>query len=76
PRSLRPWTKGDGEVTSIVDNGPVGTKLDVVFIGDGYTATQQDAFHAAVRTKWAKMSAVEPYASYRGLFNVWAVDAV
>ncbi|MEV4434647.1 M64 family metallopeptidase [Streptomyces sp. NPDC049585] len=68
--------KGDGAVTSIVDNGPIGSKLDVVFIGDGYTAGQQQAFHDAVRTKWAKMSAVEPYASYKNLFNVWAVDAV
>ncbi|MEU6328633.1 M64 family metallopeptidase [Streptomyces sp. NPDC047049] len=67
---------GDGDVTSIVQNGPVGAKLDVVFIGDGYTAAQQEDFHADVRTKWAKISAVEPYASYAGLFNVWAVDAV
>ncbi|MGI5255703.1 M64 family metallopeptidase [Streptomyces angustmyceticus] len=67
---------GDGDVTSIVRNGPVGAKLDVVFVGDGYTAAQQEDFHADVRAKWAKMSAVEPYASYAGLFNVWAVDAV
>ncbi|MEU9126358.1 M64 family metallopeptidase [Streptomyces sp. NPDC048506] len=69
-------TAGDGDVTPIVQNGPVGDKLDVVFIGDGYTASQQEDFHADVRTKWAKISAVEPYASYKGLFNVWAVDAV
>ncbi|MFJ9469184.1 M64 family metallopeptidase [Streptomyces caniferus] len=67
---------GDGDVTSIVQNGPVGAKLDVVFVGDGYTAAQQEDFHADVRAKWAKISAVEPYASYTGLFNVWAVDAV
>ncbi|MFG2223543.1 M64 family metallopeptidase [Streptomyces sp. NPDC048644] len=66
----------DGDVTPIVQNGDVGTKLDVVFVGDGYTAAQQEDFHAAVRAKWAKMTAVEPYASYTGLFNVWAVDAV
>ncbi|MGK5733776.1 M64 family metallopeptidase [Streptomyces sp. URMC 124] len=76
PRPLAPTAKGDGAVTPVVTNGPVGSKLDVVFIGDGYTADQQDAFHAAVRTKWAKMSAVEPYASYAKAFNVWAVDAV
>ncbi|MEU7164845.1 M64 family metallopeptidase [Streptomyces morookaense] len=75
-KPLKPSFKGDGDVTSIVHNGPVNSKLDVVFIGDGYTAGQQEAFHAAVRAKWAKMSAVEPYASYRNLFNVWAVDAV
>ncbi|ARF58490.1 M64 family metallopeptidase [Streptomyces gilvosporeus] len=67
---------GDGDVTPIVQNGPVGDKLDVVFVGDGYTAAQQEDFHADVRAKWAKISAVEPYASYTKLFNVWAVDAV
>ncbi|MFI9048229.1 M64 family metallopeptidase [Streptomyces sp. NPDC053427] len=67
---------GDGDVTSIVQNGPIGSKLDVVFVGDGYTAAQQEDFHADVRAKWAKITAVEPYASYTGLFNVWAVDAV
>ncbi|WP_432001142.1 M64 family metallopeptidase [Streptomyces sioyaensis] len=67
---------GDGDVTPIVSSGPVGSKLDVVFIGDGYTASQQEDFHADVRAKWAKMTAVEPYASYTGQFNVWAVDAV
>ncbi|MGK5549851.1 M64 family metallopeptidase, partial [Streptomyces sp. URMC 127] len=76
PRPLLPSAKGDGDVTPVVTNGPVGSKLDVVFIGDGYTAGQQGDFHAAVRAKWANMSAVEPYASYKNLFNVWAVDAV
>ncbi|MEU5899663.1 M64 family metallopeptidase [Streptomyces venezuelae] len=68
--------KGDGDVVPIVQAGPTATKLDVVFIGDGYTASQQEDFHADVRAKWAKVSAVEPYASYKSLFNVWAVDAV
>ncbi|MEV0278126.1 M64 family metallopeptidase [Streptomyces sp. NPDC050610] len=75
-RAERSTIAADGDVTSIVRNGPVGSKLDVVFIGDGYTAAQQGDFHADVRAKWAKISAVEPYASYKTLFNVWAVDAV
>ncbi|MGW2231875.1 M64 family metallopeptidase [Streptomyces formicae] len=68
--------KGDGDVVPIVQAGPSASKLDVVFIGDGYTAAQQEDFHADVRAKWAKISAVQPYAAYKGLFNVWAVDAV
>ncbi|MEU5579022.1 M64 family metallopeptidase [Streptomyces huasconensis] len=72
----RATIKADGDVVPIVQTGPTGTKLDVVFIGDGYTASQQEDFHADVRAKWAKVSAVEPYASYKRLFNVWAVDAV
>ncbi|UQA97418.1 M64 family metallopeptidase [Streptomyces halobius] len=80
PEPLSPSEKAaiasDGDVTPIVQNGPVETKLDVVFIGDGYTAAQQEDFHDDVRAKWAKISAVDPYASYTTLFNVWAVDAV
>ncbi|MEV0371871.1 M64 family metallopeptidase [Streptomyces sp. NPDC050636] len=74
--SERASIASDGDVTPVVQNGPVGTKLDVVFVGDGYTAAQQEDFHDDVRTKWAKITAVEPYASYTDLFNVWAVDAV
>ncbi|MFH8368585.1 M64 family metallopeptidase [Streptomyces sp. NPDC018031] len=66
----------DGDVTPIVEKGPTADKVDVVFIGDGYTLDQQEDFHADVRAKWTEMSAVQPYAAYRDLFNVWSVDAV
>ncbi|GAA1888936.1 M64 family metallopeptidase [Streptomyces durmitorensis] len=71
----RSTIKGDGDVLPIVEAGASDTKVDVVFIGDGYTAAQQEDFHADVRTKWKEMAAVEPYAEYEDLFNVWAVDA-
>lgn len=66
----------DGTVTSVVRNGPTDKKVDVVVIGDGYTLAQQKDFHADAKAKWAQVSAVEPYASNRSLFNVWTVDAV
>ncbi|WP_317633990.1 M64 family metallopeptidase [Kitasatospora sp. DSM 101779] len=67
---------GDGAVGRLAVTGPTADRLDVVIVGDGYTADQQDAFHAAAAAKWAAISAIEPYRSYRGLFNVWTVDAV
>ncbi|MER0243941.1 M64 family metallopeptidase [Streptomyces sp. HSW2009] len=66
----------DGDVTPIVESGSTADKLDVVVIGDGYTAAQQEDFHTAARAKWQQISSVAPYDAYRGLFNVWAVDAV
>lgn len=66
---------GDGDVTAIVRNGDPATKLNVVMIGDGYTAQQQETFRADAAEKWREISAVEPYATYRKLFNVWAVSA-
>ncbi|MFE7593354.1 M64 family metallopeptidase [Kitasatospora sp. NPDC057512] len=68
--------RGDGDVTALVRNGEPAAKLDVVVIGDGYTAQEQDKFRADAAQKWQEMTAVEPYASYRALFNVWAVSAI
>ncbi|MGW4896543.1 M64 family metallopeptidase [Kitasatospora sp. NPDC004240] len=67
---------GDGEVSALVRSGESGDKLDVVVIGDGYTAAEQDRFLTDAATKWQEITAVEPYATYRALFNVWAVKAV
>ncbi|MEU1014358.1 M64 family metallopeptidase [Streptomyces sp. NPDC005900] len=65
----------DGKVVSLVRNGPIGTKADVVFLGDGYTKSQQEDFLSDVRRKWKEVSAVEPYRTYKKQFNVWAVQA-
>ncbi|MFJ8042116.1 M64 family metallopeptidase [Kitasatospora sp. NPDC096147] len=76
PQRLAAPLRGDGEVSTIVQNGSTATKLDVVVIGDGYTAAEQAKFHADAAAKWQEISAVQPYADYRGLFNVWTVDTV
>lgn len=66
----------DGAVGRLSVTGPSDDRLDVVIVGDGYTADEQDAFHSAAAAKWADITAIEPYASYQGLMNVWTVDAV
>ncbi|MER7773332.1 M64 family metallopeptidase [Kitasatospora sp. NPDC096140] len=68
--------QGDGDVTPLVRSGDPATKLDVVVIGDGYAAQEQQKFLTDAAEKWREVTAVEPYATYRGLFNVWAVSAV
>ncbi|MEU9047660.1 MULTISPECIES: M64 family metallopeptidase [unclassified Kitasatospora] len=68
--------RGDGDVTPLVSSGDPATKLDVVVIGDGYAAQEQQKFLTDAAEKWREVTAVEPYATYRGLFNVWAVSAV
>lgn len=76
-RSLTPSAQTtDGEVGKLSVTGPSADRLDVVIVGDGYTAGQQDAFHTAAASKWADITAIEPYSSYQGLMNVWTVDAV
>lgn len=67
---------GDGDVVPLAETGPTADRLDVTIIGDGYTAAEQDDFLEDARTKWDEVMDVEPYKSYEGLFNVWAVKAV
>ncbi|MCX5380643.1 M64 family metallopeptidase [Streptomyces sp. NBC_00091] len=76
PRLSEAARAADGQVTKMVDNGPTADRLDVVVVGDGYTADQLERFHADARAKWDEVTAVEPYTTYRDLFNVWTVDAV
>ncbi|MFF4389557.1 M64 family metallopeptidase [Streptomyces sp. NPDC001552] len=77
PGRLSPAERSaDGQVTKMIDNGPTADRLDVVVIGDGYTAAELTRFHTDAEQKWAEVTAVEPYTTYRNLFNVWTVDAV
>ncbi|MET9319299.1 M64 family metallopeptidase [Streptomyces sp. NPDC003038] len=76
PRLTEAERAADGEVVKLVDNGSIADRLDIVVIGDGYTADELPRFHADARQKWAEVTAVEPYTTYQDLFNVWTVDAV
>ncbi|RSN45443.1 hypothetical protein DMH12_30325 [Streptomyces sp. WAC 04229] len=76
PASRQRTGVGDGEVVPIAETGPTADRLDVTIIGDGYTAAQQEDFLQDARAKWDAVTDIEPYKSYEGLFNVWAVQAV
>jgi IgA Peptidase M64 len=63
-------------VTEIQRTGPSKNRIDVVFLGDGYTAAEQEAYLAQVRARWAQLSAISPHSRYKNFFNVWAVNVV
>ncbi|MFI9150968.1 M64 family metallopeptidase [Streptomyces sp. NPDC053367] len=62
-------------VTPFQRTGPTSGRLDLVVMGDGYTASQQGDFTADAREKLEQIFAIEPYRSYRGLFNIWLVES-
>ncbi|MEU3600943.1 M64 family metallopeptidase [Streptomyces sp. NPDC006798] len=76
PRLSAAETAADGRVTRLAGTGSTDDRLDIVVLGDGYTAAELPRFHEDARKIWEQTAAVEPYTTYRGLFNVWAVDAV
>ncbi|ANP56225.1 hypothetical protein AVL59_01180 [Streptomyces griseochromogenes] len=78
-RTARPAPAPGGvtpAVRALKRTGPVTGRLDLVVMGDGYTADEQGEFTAAAKEKLDDIFAVEPYRSYRGLFNIWLVDTV
>jgi hypothetical protein len=63
-------------VTALQRTGPTDTKLDLVFVGDGYRAGERLRFHDHVRRHVSAMFRIEPFRNYQSLFNVWTVDVV
>ncbi|RKT57889.1 M64 family metallopeptidase [Saccharothrix australiensis] len=64
------------DVVPIQRTGPSDQRFDLVFVGDGYTASELGAYHEHAVGKWNELAAVEPFKSYRQYFNVWRVDVV
>jgi hypothetical protein len=63
-----------GKVWKVFESGPPAVKVDLLVLGDGYTARETDKFHADVRRLTDALFATEPYKSRRGDFNVRAID--
>ena len=63
-------------VTTIQDNGDPERRIDIVFLGDGYTSSQLGQYATNVETAVAGIFAEEPFTSYRSYFNVHRIDVV
>ncbi|MEM7310810.1 MAG: M64 family metallopeptidase [Planctomycetota bacterium] len=63
-------------VVTLLDNGPTLNRLDLVIVGDGYTAGQMGAYAAHVNAIWPVMLADHPFDDYQSYFNVHRVDVI
>jgi hypothetical protein len=64
---------------TIVDNGPNDNRVNVVFLGDGYTATQINTLYPAhINSMLAHLfnQGEDPYPRYKNFFNVHRIDLV
>ena len=57
-----------------VDNGKADTHVDIVILGDGYSAAEMDKFHKDVAALTDELFTVEPFKSRKADFNVRAVE--
>ncbi|TMW61138.1 hypothetical protein Poli38472_013601 [Pythium oligandrum] len=56
----------------LVDSGNPLNRIDVVFMGDGYTSAEQDKFFQDMQRLTDDMFGGETFAQYLPLFNIWA----
>jgi hypothetical protein len=66
PSKMRPW--------AVVENGPPSDKVDLLLLGDGYTAAEMGKWHADAKRLTELLFATPPFRERRGDFNVWALD--
>jgi hypothetical protein len=59
---------------AVLENGPPAEKLDLVLLGDGYTAAEMDKWHGDARRLTEILFSVSPFKERKADFNVWAVD--
>ena len=72
--ALPPRTAPPAEALQL--SGDSTDRLDMVFLGDGYTVEQQDDYAADVDTIVNYLLSIDPYGAYTGLFNIWRIDTV
>ncbi len=63
-----------GKAWPMIENGPPADKVDLLVLGDGYTADELEGYHRDVRKVIDALFSFPPFADRRTDFNVWAVD--
>ncbi len=61
------------EIVKIIDGGPQDNRIDVVFMGDGYTVEEKDDFFNDIRRLTNDMFNGDTFRSYLPVFNIWAI---
>ena len=66
PAGVRVWP--------VMQNGEPRDKVDLLLMGDGYTAAEMEKWHADARRLTELLFAAPPFKEQRSDFNVWAID--
>ena len=66
PKSVTAW--------AVVENGAAAAKVDLLLMGDGYTAAEMGKWHQDAKRLADTLFGQSPFKERRGDFNVWAVD--
>lgn len=63
-------------VVTMLDNGPANKRIDLVLVGDGYTANELDAYEDDCTDVMNGVFAKAPLDTYQSYFNVHRVEVI
>lgn len=76
------WPGVASALTTLVDSGPSSNRVDIVFLGDGYTRANLDAgvytshVNAYLNYMFGPSALADPFPRYHNFFNAHAIDVV
>ncbi len=76
------WPSAAPALTTLLDNGPSANRVDIVFLGDGYTQADLDAgvytahVNAYLDYMLGTSALADPFPRYRNFFNAHAIEVV
>jgi hypothetical protein len=70
---LAPRLYGQGTLTQVLTNGPADQRINIVFLSEGYLASQTNQFAADARAVLAKILNTAPFNGYSNYFNAFSV---
>lgn len=69
-----PPPSANARVWAVMKNGDPQDKVDILLMGDGYTAAEMDKWHNDAKRLTETLFSVSPFRERKSSFNVWAVD--
>lgn len=76
PAAAQTTEPGDATVVPLQITGPPQDRLNLIVLGDGYTAEELPEFREQVDRHLNVQWSIEPFRSYRDYFNVYMVEVV
>ena len=70
---LVPQLYGQGTLTQVLTNGPADQRINIVFLSEGYLATQTNQFAADARSVLTKILGTAPFSAYSSYFNAFNI---
>lgn len=64
------------EVDTLLKNGPLTERINLVFLGDGYTASEQGQFINDVNGILNTLFSQSPFKHYKNYFNAFAIKVI